>query len=542
MIELEKRTAREKLLEWYLKLDPLKRKRVTLWGGCGLLFLFATLMITLTSDDNTAPIIQNKRKVEYTLFNGKRPRDLSIDGMAGKLNKLTEDFSEIRVTFQRQEQKIHEATQQMKIQQEDLNKRTEKLSAQTTELYQKLQEAQESLKAQVPLPEIPDQNIPGNRKKANPKQGDNQQSQLQQPALLGQQPGNTAPTLADGETAPVDAGPKIRIVTGSSDNNKGGGKSSDGTKKINNGKITEFVNIKKASTKNGVPDMFLPAGSILSGTLITGLDAPTSNQSRQDPFPALLRVKHEAILPNRYRMDIRECFLIASGYGDMSSERAYMRAERISCVKKDGAIIEVSMDAYSVGEDGKAGIRGRLVSKNGQIIANALMSGFISGITNAFAPQRVQALQTNVVPGQQQAYQYPSPEMIGGQALAGGVKGAATQIADYYIHMAKNIFPIIEIDAGRKVDFIMIRGMSLQPKSKQAQNGNGQSGSRNATAGNAQDALPNMIGFGSPASRGVSAGMNGIGGNSIGGMNSYGVMNNGMVNGQTSNNGFWPNQ
>ena len=531
MIELEKRTAKEKLLEWYERLDPLKRKRVTLWGGCGLLFLFAAIIISSSTDDNAPPISQNKRKVEYTLFSGKRPRDLSIDGMAGKLNKLTEDFSEIKVTFQRQEQKIHEATQQMKIQQDDLNKKNEKLSAQTSELYQQLKEAQQSLKAQVPLPEIPDASADGVRKKSSRGKGDSQQLQ-QQPVLLGQQPGSSAPTLGASETAPAETGPKIRIVTGSSDDNKGGGKSADGTKKTNNGKITEFVNIKKASTKSGIPDMFLPAGSILSGTLITGLDAPTSNQSRQDPFPALLRVKHEAILPNRYRMDIRECFLIASGYGDMSSERAYMRAERISCVKKDGAIIEVAMDAYSVGEDGKAGIRGRLVSKNGQIIANALMSGFISGITNAFAPQRVQQLQTNVVPGQQQTYNYPSPEMIGGQALAGGVKGAATQIADYYIHMAKNIFPIIEIDAGRKVDFVMIRGMSLQPKSKSAQGNNGQTGSRNSTASNSQNAVPNMIGFGAPgsASRGVSAGMNGMGG-----------MNSAMTNGQTGNNGFWPN-
>ena len=176
--------------------------------------------------------------------------------------------------------------------------------------------------------------------------------------------------------------------------------------------------------------MFMPAGSIISGTLITGLDAPTSNQSKQDPFPALLRIKHEAILPNRYRMDIRECFLIASGYGDLSSERAYMRAERISCVKKDGGIIETSMDAYSVGEDGKAGIRGRLVSKNGQLIAMTLLSGFVSGISQAFAPQSVQTFQTGNSPSNQQQFQWPSPEAVAGQAVMGGVSGAAEQIAE----------------------------------------------------------------------------------------------------------------
>ncbi len=32
-------------------------------------------------------------------------------------------------------------------------------------------------------------------------------------------------------------------------------------------------------------------------------------------------------MPNRFRADVRECFLIVSGYGDLSSERAYLRGE-----------------------------------------------------------------------------------------------------------------------------------------------------------------------------------------------------------------------
>ena len=351
MLDLEKKTPKEKLLGWYETLDPSRRKQITLIGGGSVLFVMAGILIVATSDDNSKSFMKKPRKVEYSLFNGKSPRDVSIDAMAGKIKKLGEDFSDIRSSFQRQDQKIQDATQSIKLQAEELNKRTEKLAQQTTELYQKLGDAQETLKNQVPLPEIPLDNKPNGKRKTR-------NSGFEDPALLGQ-----PPTMAQSDVAPEN-GPKIRVVTGSGDDGKGNksGNNGDGTKKTSGKKITEFVNIKKPSS-NGVPDMFMPAGSILSGTLITGLDAPTSNQSKQDPFPALLRIKHEAILPNRYRMDIKECFLIASGYGDLSSERAYMRAERISCIKKDGGVIETSMDAYSVGEDGKAGIRGRLVSK-----------------------------------------------------------------------------------------------------------------------------------------------------------------------------------
>ncbi len=468
MIDLEKKTPKEKLIDWYSTLDPSKRKQITLIGGGAALFILAGILIVATSDDNSKSFIKKPRKDEYTLFNGKSPRDVSIDAMAGKIKKLTEDFSDIRSTFQRQDQKIREASDSIKLQSEELNKKTEKLAQQTTELYQKLEVAQETLKNQIPLPEIPLDNKPGGRKNARDKY------QRGQPELLGQQ----APTMAENEVAPADVGPKIRVVTGSGeDGKKNGGNKTDDNKKSGK-KITEYVNIKKPAS-NGIPDMFLPAGSILSGTLVTGLDAPTSNQSKQDPFPALLRIKHEAILPNRYRMDIRECFLIASGYGDLSSERAYMRAERISCVKKDGGIIETSMDAYSVGEDGKAGIRGRVVSKNGQLIAMTLLSGFVSGIATAFKPQTVQTFQTGNNPSNEVQFQYPSPEMIAGQAVMGGVSSSAEQIANYYLEMAKNIFPIIEIDAGRKVDFVMIRGMSLNPKSKSGPGTNLQGGGRN---------------------------------------------------------------
>lgn len=47
-------------------------------------------------------------------------------------------------------------------------------------------------------------------------------------------------------------------------------------------------------------------------------------------------------------------------------------------------VIEAKLDSYAVGEDGKAGVRGRVVSKQGQIIAKSLMAGFLGGVSEAF--------------------------------------------------------------------------------------------------------------------------------------------------------------
>jgi conjugal transfer pilus assembly protein TraB len=207
---------------------------------------------------------------------------------------------------------------------------------------------------------------------------------------------------------------------------------------------------------------FVPAGTILSGTLITGMDAPTGDYARGHPYPVLMRIKKEAILPNRFRADIRECFLIASGYGDLSSERANIRSERISCIREDGNPIETRIEMYAVGEDGKLGVRGRLVSKQGQILARALMAGFMEGATSMFGKSPVPTISlrdTSSTPYQRAL----TGDSVEAASLHGAGK-AMDRLAQFYIDMAKNMFPIIEIDAGRNVDFVAIRGVDFNTR------------------------------------------------------------------------------
>lgn len=210
----------------------------------------------------------------------------------------------------------------------------------------------------------------------------------------------------------------------------------------------------------------LPAGSILSGVIVSGMDAPTGKHAQKNPFPSLIRLKDEAILPNRFRADFRECFLVAGGYGDLSSERAYLRAERISCVRDDGSVLEASLDAYATGEDGKAGIRGRLVSKQGQILAKSMMAGFMQGVSSAFNVRQVPSIRITrnnqgggtQMPVYEQAFN--ADAMQG--AVVGGVGSALEKVADFYLQMAENMFPVIEIDSMRDVDFIVKRGMTVK--------------------------------------------------------------------------------
>lgn len=241
------------------------------------------------------------------------------------------------------------------------------------------------------------------------------------------------------------------------------------SEKTESPKIRVIRNEKAKAEDEEVKELSItiPAGSILSGVLVTGMDAPTGKQAQKDPFPSLLRIKTEAILPNRFRADFRECMLIAGGWGDLSSERAYMRAERISCVRNDGTVLESNIEAYATGEDGKTGLRGRLVSKQGQLIARSLMAGLMQGAASAFDVRQVPSI--NITRGLESGGDTQSPvyeQAFDSNALqAAGARGAGSaleRIADYYLEMAENIFPVIEIDAMRNVDFIVNRGMTVK--------------------------------------------------------------------------------
>lgn len=208
---------------------------------------------------------------------------------------------------------------------------------------------------------------------------------------------------------------------------------------------------------------YMPSGSILSGVLLSGLDAATGNKASKDPIPVVIRVQGDALLPNLYTSDIAECMAMLSGYGDLSSERAILRGETLSCITVDGEVIESQLKGYAVGEDGKAGIRGRLVSRTGQLLANTAMAGFASGVAEAFAGNPVPVIQTGNIGAKTQYQNNLSSDALNSGVSNGG-SAALERLAEYYMDMAEEIFPVIEIDAMRTVDVVLTDGFKLVPK------------------------------------------------------------------------------
>ena len=212
---------------------------------------------------------------------------------------------------------------------------------------------------------------------------------------------------------------------------------------------------REGSSRVDTIDTYLPV-SFTRGILLGGLDAPTGGQSQSNPHPVLIRLSDNSVLPNRFRAEYRECFVIAAGYGDISAERAYLRTETLSCVRDDGSTLEVKIQGSVYGEDGKVGMRGRLVTKQGQILANALLAGLASGIGQGLATASTtvstSTFGTIATTSGSQAYR---------AGLGHGAGRALDRLAQYYIKLAEQTFPVIEVDAGRAIDVVITKGVRI---------------------------------------------------------------------------------
>jgi conjugal transfer pilus assembly protein TraB len=206
-------------------------------------------------------------------------------------------------------------------------------------------------------------------------------------------------------------------------------------------------------------ETYLPAGTFVRASLLNGLDAPTGGMSQQNPHPVLLRLEDNAQLPNAVRANLKGCVVTGNGHGDMSSVRAIIRLDRLSCVDDTGGAIDVAVKGYVAGEDGKTGLRGRMVTKTGQVLANAITVGLLGGFGEAL---RQGAVSTNTGLGTGVQTQTINNSLEYG--IGTGVGKAMDRVAQYYIKLADKLFPIVEIDGGRVVDIVLTRGVSIERK------------------------------------------------------------------------------
>jgi len=218
-------------------------------------------------------------------------------------------------------------------------------------------------------------------------------------------------------------------------------------------------NHKSHKTKHRLnPDNYVPSGTFVRAVVLGGADADASvNGQSKNNGVMLFKLLQPGTLPNGAHSHLQGCFVTASSYGDISSERAYVILDKLSCVLPDRPIIDKVVTGWAF-FGGKVGIKGQPLMRDNKVMQWAGISGALSGV--ASAAQYAQSVQSFGALGA--ASIVPSPN-IGPYAAYGGASKAADVLSNYYVKRAEQYHPVIQVGSGNLVTIVFKDGFYLEP-------------------------------------------------------------------------------
>lgn len=134
------------------------------------------------------------------------------------------------------------------------------------------------------------------------------------------------------------------------------------------------------SSMNSYNTTVLPLGSYVKTRVLTGVEA-----NDKEPYPMLLQADYAFVGPNGSKVDMSGCFFIAKAKGNLSTERVMGEITEMSCVRSNGEHFKRTVRGYIAGEDSTFGITGELISKQGQVLAAAIIANLAKGAGDAIA-------------------------------------------------------------------------------------------------------------------------------------------------------------
>nr|WP_286088054.1 F-type conjugal transfer pilus assembly protein TraB [Enterobacter bugandensis] len=211
-----------------------------------------------------------------------------------------------------------------------------------------------------------------------------------------------------------------------------------------------YDSLKKKPTR--LP--WIPSGSFSDAVLIEGADANASVTGQQNTSPVTIRLQGNIQMPNNKEFNADGCFIVGEMWGDISSERGNVRTQSISCILKNGKHVDMEFQGH-VSFQGKGGIRGKPVMRNGMIVgyagASGLLSGFGEGVKSAATPSVGLGATASIGAGD-----------VLKQGFGGGASKAADTLSQYWIKRAEQYHPVIDIGAGNQVTVVFQKGFRLE--------------------------------------------------------------------------------
>jgi conjugal transfer pilus assembly protein TraB len=214
-----------------------------------------------------------------------------------------------------------------------------------------------------------------------------------------------------------------------------------------------------SSSKKKSRTIYLPPG-FMKARLLTGIDALASRDATSNPEPIIARVQAPAVLPNEVKANLAGCFVVGNATGSLAKERVEVQLVSLSCVDFDEhSIVDQPVKGFFVDTDGKKGLSGKVVTRAGATLARAFIAGTISGIS-----QSVESTFGNTSTSALGTVRTLDAGDAAKTGIAGGLSKSSDKLTDFYLDLARQAGPIVEVGAAKDVVVVIQEGATLEIK------------------------------------------------------------------------------
>jgi hypothetical protein len=192
--------------------------------------------------------------------------------------------------------------------------------------------------------------------------------------------------------------------------------------------------VKQKRVEQGIT---LPTGSYVKAKLMTGIDAPEGKT-----YPVLLALDYSYIGPNKHKVDLSGCFIIAKSSPSMATERINFQATRLSCVSKKGKFFERKISGFVADyQDNTFAVKAELNSKQGRVAKMAFLKTIVDGIGEIIGRKAKNIGGKN-----------PDSANV---LVQNGAQGAASKVSDWYLKQVTSLMPTLSVNSGQDVWIVM---------------------------------------------------------------------------------------
>ena len=149
--------------------------------------------------------------------------------------------------------------------------------------------------------------------------------------------------------------------------------------------------------------------------------------------------------------------VLSSTHGAVSAEKAMPRLVKMNCRDKNGNLYAGAVKGWILGDDGKVGMTGRLVTRNGAVLSKIFWADILS-LGGSYLRASATTTSTSLLGVMETTKDSDLLKSAAGQTA----EKTTGRLAQFYIKIAEQIYPVVEVKPGRTVTVLFEYGRLIK--------------------------------------------------------------------------------